>query len=118
MTHYRDLLLPELENELSTTRRMLAALPEGHGDFKAAEKSMTLSRLAGHVAEMPSFAALTLTGPDLDLGKPGGPPPYRHETTVQTLAAFTQKSSSLGRSFTAITRSTPARATGPIAHSA
>jgi hypothetical protein len=88
MTDLRDLLLPELESELATTRRILAVVPDGHGEFKCHEKSAPLSKLAGHVAEMPSFATLVLGSPDLDLGAPGGPPPFRHVTAAQTLATF------------------------------
>ncbi len=82
MIDLRDLLQPEFEAELAITRRMLAAVPDGHGEFKPAEKSMTLSRLAGHVAEMPEFIATLLNSPDLDLSKPGGPEPFRHVTNA------------------------------------
>ncbi len=88
MTDLRDLLLPELESELATTRRILAMVPDDQPEFKCHEKSMSLSKLAGHVAEMPSFATLVLGSPDLDLGAPGGPPPFRHVTAAQTLATF------------------------------
>ena len=87
-TTLRHLLQPELESELATTRRILAVVPDGHGEFKCHEKSMSLAKLAGHVAEMPAFTALLLTSPDLDLGAPGGPPPFVHATNAQTLAAY------------------------------
>ena len=87
-TTLRTLLQPELEQELATTRRILAVVPDGHGAFKCHEKSMSLAKLAGHVAEMPAFTALLLTSPDLDLGATGGPPPFVHVTNAQTLAAF------------------------------
>jgi uncharacterized damage-inducible protein DinB len=68
--HLRDLLLPELEAELDKTRRILDNVPDGQNDFKSHEKSMPLSRLAGHVAELPGFAALILTTPSIDMGTP------------------------------------------------
>ncbi len=49
---------------------------------------MPLAKLAGHVAEMPAFTNLLLTAPDIDLGAPGGPPPFVHITAQQTLAQF------------------------------
>jgi uncharacterized damage-inducible protein DinB len=45
-------LLAEYDREIATTRKMLAAIP-AHADFtwKPHAKSMSLGRLAGHVAE-------------------------------------------------------------------
>ncbi len=60
-------LLPELEQELAKTRRVLEAVPDGHSGFKPHEKSMLLSRLAGHTAEFAGFAALILTLPGIDM---------------------------------------------------
>jgi uncharacterized damage-inducible protein DinB len=69
----RDLLLPELEAELQKTRKLLARLPEGQNDFKSHEKSMPLSRLAGHTAELAGFGGLILTLPAIDAGTPSDP---------------------------------------------
>lgn len=52
-----DLIRAEFRNEAKTTRRVLAAVPEEKLGFKPHEKSMTLSRLAGHTAEIPGWAA-------------------------------------------------------------
>jgi uncharacterized damage-inducible protein DinB len=89
-TSLRTLLQPELEAELATTRRILAVVPDDQPEFKCHEKSMSLAKLAGHVAEMPAFATILLTSPDLDLGAPGGTPPFVHVTSAQTLAAFNE----------------------------
>ncbi len=48
-----DILYTDLENELGTTRRMLERFPAGNNDWRPHEKSMTLGRLAAHVAELP-----------------------------------------------------------------
>lgn len=87
-TQLRALLLPELDAELATTRRMLAAVPDGHGEYKCHEKSMSLAKLAGHVAELPAFVALILTTPGMDMGAPSAVKPFIHVTNAQTLAAF------------------------------
>jgi uncharacterized damage-inducible protein DinB len=86
-------LLPELEHELAKTRRVLEAVPDGHADFKPHEKSMLLSRLAGHTAEFAGFAALILTLPGIDMQTPADPrrilrlePPT--ETIAKLLAVF------------------------------
>lgn len=87
--HLRDLLLPELESELEKTRRVLDAVPDGHNDFKPHEKSMPLTRLAGHTAEMAGFAALILSTPEIDMGTPADPRKIlRMETKATLLAEF------------------------------
>lgn len=47
-------LVAEFDREVATTRKMLNAIPEGADlSWKANPKSMTLGRLASHVAEIP-----------------------------------------------------------------
>ena len=82
------LLLPELEAELALTRRMLAAVPDGHDGFRPHDKSMLLARLAGHTAEMPAFAVGCLSWPDTDLAAPNNIKPHKFKSTSQNLAAF------------------------------
>ena len=53
-------LLPEFEQEMQNTRKMLERIPEGKNEYKPHQKSMTLSRLAGHIAELPGWAKTTL----------------------------------------------------------
>lgn len=53
-------LLPEFDNEMANTRKMLERLPEGKLDYKPDPKSMTLGRLAGHVAEIVGWATSVL----------------------------------------------------------
>lgn len=86
-------LLPELENELAKTRRVLAAVPDGHNDYKPHEKSMLLNRLAGHTAEFAGFAAIILTAPGIDMGTPADPRKIlRMETRDKLLADFDELS--------------------------
>ncbi len=83
------LLRPELEGELAKTRKMLAYVPDGHNDFKSAEKSMLLSRLAGHVAELAGFLEVYLTSPPIDMGTPSDPRKIlRMETRAKLQADF------------------------------
>jgi len=82
-------LLPELEQELAKTRRVLEAVPDGHNDFKPHEKSMLLNRLAGHTAEFAGFAALILTLPGIDMQTSADPRKIlRMETKAKLLADF------------------------------
>ena len=66
-------LLPELEQQLANTRKVLASVPDGHNDYAPHEKSMPLTRLAGHTAEFAGFAHLFLTLPSINMGTPEDP---------------------------------------------
>lgn len=59
-------LAEELRREAAATRRMLERVPEDRLAWKPHEKSMTLGRLAGHIAELPSLFASTLTEDEVD----------------------------------------------------
>ena len=60
-------LLPEFDHETKITRKTLAAVPEDKPDYRPHPKSMTLSRLAGHVAEVPMWLMATISNDALDL---------------------------------------------------
>ena len=57
----RDMLLPEFDQEMANTRKLLERLPEQISDYKPHAKSMPMNRLAGHVAELPGWAKETFT---------------------------------------------------------
>jgi len=83
-------MLPEFDMEMANTRRVLERVPEAQQAFRPHMKSMTLSRLAGHVAEIPVWAIMTLSRDRLDL-RPDGVATYKaHEltSTVATVAFF------------------------------
>jgi uncharacterized damage-inducible protein DinB len=83
-------MLPEFDHEMATTRKMLDCVPEGKNDFKPHPKSMTLGRLAGHIAELPGWGATTLTSTELDFAPVGAPPfqPGFFTTRSGTLKTF------------------------------
>jgi uncharacterized damage-inducible protein DinB len=58
---FSESLLPEFDKEMAATRKILAVVPEALFAWKPHEKSMTLGRLASHVAEMPSWADHVIT---------------------------------------------------------
>ena len=64
-------LLPEFDQEMATTRRVLERVPEGNYDWKPHEKSMTIGRLAGHVAELPGWVPVTLEREKFDMATDG-----------------------------------------------
>jgi len=69
-----ELLLPEFDEEMAATRRVLERVPDGNASWKPHPKSMTLGRLATLVAELPAWVVNTITRDELDIMPPGGPP--------------------------------------------
>ncbi|HWW74364.1 MAG TPA: DinB family protein [Pyrinomonadaceae bacterium] len=80
-------LAAELRQEAKTTRRILERVPEGSFDWKPHEKSMTLGRLAGHVAELPSLVAPALTQDELNFAS-GAYKPFAPTSTAELLEKF------------------------------
>lgn len=63
-----DALVAEFSQECSSTKKLLERLPEDKLPWKPHEKSMTLSRLATHLSEIPEWAS-TIMGSDVfDMG--------------------------------------------------
>jgi len=65
-----ELLLAELDVEVQANRTLLERLPDAKWDWKPHEKSMTLSRLATHVAEIPSWSNAILMADEIDFMSP------------------------------------------------
>lgn len=83
-------LLPEFDVEMASARKTLERVPDGKLDYRPHEKSMTLARLAGHVAEIPLWASVTIAQDELDMNPPGGSQysPYVMTSRVEALAKF------------------------------
>src|SRR5579859_2989292 len=62
-----EMLLPEFEQEMANTRKLLERVPEDKFAWKPHEKSMALGRLASHVTELPSWAVNTVRLDSLNL---------------------------------------------------
>ena len=66
MSHHNHALIAELKQETANTRKILESVPEDKFGWKPHEKSMTLGRLATHIAELPGWIELILTTDGLD----------------------------------------------------
>ncbi len=66
-----EALLPEWEHEMANTRTTLERVPENKLGWKPHEKSGTMGWLAGHLANIPSWATFTLAEESLDLAPRG-----------------------------------------------
>jgi uncharacterized damage-inducible protein DinB len=86
-------LLPEFDVEVANTRKTLERVPEGNPDFRPHPKSMTMARLAGHVAEIPTWAVMTLGQDELDMNPQGGAryAPYVMSSRREALAKFDEE---------------------------
>ena len=54
-------LLPTLEQEVETTRKVLAAVPSDKGDYRPDERSMSALELCWHIAGAEAFFATAIT---------------------------------------------------------
>ena len=62
-----DSLLPEFDREMGQTRKVLDRVPDGQFDWRPHPTSVTLGRLAEHLAEMPLWATTTMAQSELDM---------------------------------------------------
>jgi uncharacterized damage-inducible protein DinB len=65
-----EILLPEFDHEMATTRRMLEIVPADAAGWRPHPKSTTLGDLAAHIARLPVWGRYTLQQTELDLGLP------------------------------------------------
>jgi len=78
-------LLPEFDQEMASTRRVLERVPGERGAWKPHEKSFSLGHLAQLVSWIPDWMVNTLSQTALDLA---AAPSYSLETTEQLVAEF------------------------------
>jgi uncharacterized damage-inducible protein DinB len=62
-----EMLLPEFDQEMTNTRSVLERVPIDKIAWKPHDRSMTLGRLAGHIAELPSWAGRVLNAEMVDI---------------------------------------------------
>lgn len=63
----KDALLPEFDHEMAVTRKVLDRVAEDRFAFQPHEKSMTLGRLASHVADVPSWGQTILKDAEFNM---------------------------------------------------
>lgn len=80
-------LLPEFDQEMASTRRLLERVPTDKAQWKPHPKSFPLGHLAQLVAMMPGWLTKTIRGVDIDLATTKG---YSFEKTETLLAQFDQ----------------------------
>jgi len=78
-------LIPEFDQEMASTRRLLERVPGDKGQWKPHPKSFALGHLAQLVSWMPGWIAQTLKEPHLDLASGVS---YSFEPTERLLEGF------------------------------
>lgn len=70
---YAEQILPEFDQEMASTRKLLAGIPDDKLSWKAHEKLNSIGWNACHVAEIPGWVEGTIHGTSFDFSPPGGP---------------------------------------------
>jgi len=77
----------EFQEEAASTRKMLERVPEEKLAWKPHEKSMSLGKLASHIAESPSWVASVVDAEELDFAN-SDYKPFVGSSTAEILEAF------------------------------
>ena len=85
-----EMLLPEFDQEMTNTRKTLERIPDDKFGWKPHEKSMTLGRLASHLAEIPFWGVNAIDKDSVDVMPPGAPPyePWTAGSRAEILETF------------------------------
>jgi uncharacterized damage-inducible protein DinB len=78
-----NFFLAELDREARPTRKMLERVPMERAAWQPHPKSMAIGSLATHLANLPSWTAMTLNQDELDIA-PVNAPPLRMEPLSST----------------------------------
>ncbi|WP_435005203.1 DinB family protein [Tundrisphaera lichenicola] len=71
---YAESVLPEFDQEMAGTRKVLERIPDDKLDWQAHPKSHTIGWNANHIADIPNWLVVVLTQPGLDIAPVDGEP--------------------------------------------
>lgn len=69
---YAQALLPEFDEEMANTRKVLEILPDDKLDWRASANCNTIGWVANHIADIPMWADSTLNSDSFDFAPVGG----------------------------------------------
>ena len=78
-------LLPEFDQEMATTRRVLERVPNDKADWKPHQKSFSMAHLAQLVAMIPDWITQTLQKTEIDIATGS---PYKNQKTESLIEQF------------------------------
>jgi uncharacterized damage-inducible protein DinB len=70
---YAEMTLPEFDEEMAKTRKVLERVPEDKVDWKPHPKSNTIGWNANHLADLPRWVSVTLNHSEFDFAPVDGP---------------------------------------------
>ncbi len=82
-----ELLLLELQQESANTRKMIERVPTDKLEWQPHEKSMTIGRLATHIAEIPVWFRRAISAHEFDFVL-SAVKPQKRETTAEIVDVF------------------------------
>ncbi len=86
-----DALLPEFDQEMARTRRLLERVPDEKAAWTPHEKSRSLGALASHLADIPGRMGSSLNQESLDFAPvEGRAPPRAWTSRAEALSRFDQ----------------------------
>jgi uncharacterized damage-inducible protein DinB len=87
-------ILPEFDEEMKNTRKVLERVPDEEWGWKPHEKSGTMGWLAAHVGTVPEWIAVTINTEELDYAPVNGPgyQPPKITNRKELLAEFDKAS--------------------------
>jgi len=90
----KDGLLPEFDHEMAVARKVIERVDGSQFSFQPHEKSMTLGRLATHVAEIPMWGFTILDQPEFNMVS-GEYKPTQCDTVADVLALFDEQTAKI-----------------------
>ena len=91
-------LLPEFDQEMANTRKVLERIPDDKLTWKPHEKSYSMGRLAGHVANLIHWTELTLQQDSFDMAPPAGQPNRSEPASRKEILEIFEKNAKKARS--------------------
>jgi uncharacterized damage-inducible protein DinB len=71
---FAEMVLPEFDQEMASTRKVLERIPQDKLDWQPHPKSHTIGWNANHLASLPEWLVHTMGQSALDIAPVGGPP--------------------------------------------
>jgi uncharacterized damage-inducible protein DinB len=65
----KEILLAQIKKEAASTKRILEKVPFDEPEWKPHDRSMTIQRLASHIAEIPQWMGRILSADSFDMSK-------------------------------------------------
>lgn len=97
--------LPEFDQEMASTRKVLERIPADKLNWKAHPKSNTIGWVGMHLADIPAWIEMTLKNDELDIAPPGGEPYSMPDAdSVQSILERFDKNVASGRAALASAR--------------